>query len=74
MTTFDFTVNYLKCQSCTAKIHCSQCEKDVLADLSSESDIRVSAIDMNKKSISIETELDRDDVLDILEDIGCFAY
>lgn len=73
MAIFDFNINYLKCQACTAKVHCSNCEKDVLADLAAEQDIKVTAIDMAQKTVSIETELDRNDVLDILEDIGCFA-
>lgn len=70
---FDFTINFLKCQACHAKVNCDKCEKEILAYLAPETDIKVSAIDMNAKTISIETDLDRDDAIDILEDIGCFA-
>lgn len=68
--TYDFT--YLKCQSCTAKIHCDDCAEQIHERLARH--VNKAEIDIAAKRIAIDAgSMDEDDLLDLLEDIGVFA-
>ena len=66
-----YTISYLKCQSCTAKIHCEACAQEIQERLLKEG--VKSAVDIPNRSARIETAMDEDDLLDLLEEIGVFA-
>lgn len=67
----NYTITYLKCQSCTAKIHCEDCAAE-LAERLLKDGVRA-AIDIPGRSARIETAMDEDDLLDLLEETGVFA-
>ena len=68
----DFTVTYMKCQSCAAKVNCRECDEYLRSDLSREKTVEAVEVDMQRKRISLETALDRDDMEEMLEDRGLF--
>lgn len=68
--TYDFS--YLSCQSCSAKIHCSDCAEKLRERL--ERTLASVQIDMPNGMIRIEADnLPESDLLDLLEDAGVFA-
>ena len=67
----NITISYLKCQSCTAKIHCEACAEEIRERLLKEG--VQAAIDISNRAARIETQMDEDDLLDLLEEIGVFA-
>ena len=67
----NYEITYLKCQSCTAKIHCEACAKEIRERLLKEG-VKAS-IDIPNRSARIETSMDEDDLLDLMEEIGVFA-
>lgn len=68
----DYTVTYMKCQSCAAKVNCRECDAYLTDDLRREKTVEAVAVDMQQKRISLETALDEDDVEELLEDRGLF--
>lgn len=69
-----FTISYLTCQSCTAKIHCDDCAAELREKLLRRADINTVEIDIPARFLQLQaSSLDEDDLLDLLEDIGIFA-
>lgn len=69
----EFTFTYLTCQSCTARIHCEQCGEELQQRLLGKSGISNAQVDIPNKSLGIDSAMDEDDLLDILEDMSIFA-
>lgn len=69
---YDFSFTYLACQSCTAKIHCEDCARELQERLLQR---RINAsIDIANHRISLHAPgMDEMDVLDILEEVSIFA-
>ena len=67
----EYEISYLKCQSCTAKIHCEACAAELTERLMKDG--VKAAIDIPNRSAHIETTMDEDDLLDLLEETGLFA-
>ena len=68
--TANFT--YLDCQRCSERIHCGDCEsrlRDVLLRISG---IQSADIQMARKVLSVNTQMDTDEVEEILENLGIF--
>lgn len=71
---FEYEYEYLKCQSCTAKIHCEGCAEDVLELFQGKDAYGNMCMDMKAKTLSVEMEPeDEDDFLDALEAAGIFV-
>ena len=70
---YAYGFTYLKCQSCTAKIHCEDCACELQERLMGEGSIGSIAIDMPNKHLCIRAEMDEMDLLDLLEEAGVFA-
>lgn len=71
---FEFDFSYLKCQSCTAKIHCDDCCAELEERLGKMRGIDGVSIDIQNKHLAIQTgTLDEDDLLDMLEEVSVFA-
>lgn len=69
-----YTFDYLKCQSCTAKIHCESCGEEVMELFREKENVKNLLIDMKSKTLSAEIrEEDEDDLLDDLEAAGIFV-
>jgi len=68
---YNYAITYLKCQSCTAKIHCEACAREIQERLFKEA--VNAAIDIPNRIARIETRMDEDDLLDLMEEIGVFA-
>lgn len=69
-----FTISYLTCQSCTAKIHCDDCAAELREKLLRHSDIHAVEIDIPARTLQLQAQsMNEDDLLDLLEDIGIFA-
>ena len=70
--TYEFT--YMKCQSCSAKIHCDACGEEVRQDLERFAELVVEQIDMKGKNITISSDaMLEDDILDEMERWGLFV-
>ena len=67
-----FTVSYMKCQSCAAKVNCRECDAYLTDDLRREQAVEAVEVDMQQKRISLETALDEDEIEEMLEDRGLF--
>lgn len=69
----EYTFTYLTCQSCTARIHCEQCGEELGQRLLGRAGISAAQADIPNKRLSIESTMDEDDLLDMLEDMSIFA-
>ena len=71
---YTYSFSYLKCQSCTAKIHCDDCAAEIRERLMREAEIQDLQIDIPNKRISLAADFsDEMDLLDLLEEVGIFA-
>ena len=71
---FEFGFSYLKCQSCTAKIHCEACRDELEERLGKTRGIDDISIDIQNKHLAIHTDaFEEDDLLDMLEEVSVFA-
>lgn len=68
-----YDISYLACQSCTAKIHCDDCSATLRERLLGRPGVTAAEVDVGKRSLHICADMDEDDLLDLLEDIGIFA-
>ncbi len=68
----DLAVTYMKCQSCAAKVNCHECDAYLKDDLGREKTIDAVEVNMKQKLVSLDTELDMDDIEEVLEDRGLF--
>ena len=68
--THRMTFQFLPCQTCSAKIHCEQCGEDVVAKLRQHGIAGSIDMNMNAKSIAVDTDMDIDDLEILLEDLG----
>ena len=66
-------ITYIACQTCHAKINCGECEKQLEEALMRMQGVRGASIQMAQKQILVDAELDEDELLDCLEEIGIFA-
>lgn len=64
------SITYLKCQSCTAKIHCEACGEELAASLSKKQGIYSVLANIPDKSIRVEHDLDIDALEDLLDEQG----
>lgn len=70
----EYTITYLACQSCTAKIHCEKCADELTERLQKQSGVADVRIDIPARRMSLQADgLDEMDLLDMLEDAGIFA-
>ena len=69
---YTYTVTYLKCQSCSAKSHCDQCSREVLAQLLGCPGVEDAFLDLGQKLARVSGS-DEDRLLDALDDVGLFT-
>ena len=70
----EYAINYLACQSCTAKIHCEKCAAELTERLQKQRGVSDVQIDIPARRMSLQADgLDEMDLLDMLEDAGIFA-
>lgn len=70
----EYSISYLKCQSCTAKIHCEECADELYQRFLKDGGIRDIRIDIPNRLIRVNApEMDELDLLDLLEEAGVFA-
>ena len=67
------SVQYPTCQTCQAKIHCDQCSRELEDRLLRMDEISRADLNLITKIITVETDLDADDLEAVLEDIGLFV-
>ena len=73
MMLYTFSVTYMACQSCTAKIRCDECETRLEEALMRLNGVHGASLQMAKKELLIDAAQDEDDLLDALEDLGLFT-
>lgn len=66
----EYTVTYLKCQSCSGKIHCDQCSREVEEQLLRDPGVQAAQVDLNRHVVRLEA--DPAEAEDILDDAGLF--
>lgn len=68
-----YPFSYLKCQSCSAKIHCEQCAAEAIDVMKAEGfTITEMNIPAKMMTVDIDPALEND-LLDMLEEHGIFA-
>ena len=70
---YKFNVSYFACQTCTAKIHCDECEQSLVEALMRRRGINAAHLHIAKNEIHVESVLDEDDVEELLEDVSLFV-
>ena len=67
-------VTYYKCSSCSSGVNCSICRRDLTAGMV-DAGMQDVQLDLKKnRTLSLESgEMDRDDVIDLLENLGIFC-
>jgi hypothetical protein len=70
---YNYPIIYRKCQDCSAKSRCSECDADLTALINEIPQTRAVHISTKEKLLTVESELDEYDLLDELEVIGIFA-
>ena len=71
MTT-TYSINYLTCQTCHAKVHCASCEQDLLESIRRCGDIRDPKLDLLAGQLTVDASTDPDLLEETLEDLGIF--
>ena len=71
--TYTFKISYIGCQSCQAKVHCDECEKRLIDAIMRLSGIHSASVQMARKALLVDGQLDEATLVDALEDIGIFA-
>ena len=69
--TANFT--YLDCQKCNERTHCDDCEARLTEVLLRITGIQSADIQMARKHLSVNTEMDADEMEEILENLGIFV-
>ena len=69
--TANFT--YLDCQKCSERIHCVDCETRLTEVLLRITGIRSADIQMARKQLCVNTDMDADEMEEILENLGIFV-
>ena len=69
-----YELNFLSlaCQTCQAKIHCEQCGEELTRSLLSLGGITDVQINMTAGSMTIDAEINEDEIEMHIEDIGLF--
>lgn len=70
---YSYDISFLTCQSCTAKIHCDDCSATLRERLLGRPGIQAAEVDVSKRRLLVSTDMDADDLLDLLENLGVFA-
>ena len=71
--TYTYSVFYNPCQTCTAKIHCDDCDSGIVSALMARGDIDSVSINIRRKELAVTTQMDEDDLVDRLEALGLFV-
>ena len=71
--TYTYSVFYNPCQTCTAKIHCDDCDSGIVSALLARGDIESVSINIRRKELAVSTLMDEDDLIDRLEALGLFV-
>ena len=67
-----FSIAYLSCQTCHAKVHCDECEKRMEEALMRMQGIDRASVKMGPKQVQVEGGIDADTLEEVLEDLGIF--
>lgn len=64
------TITRTKCSFCTAKNHCAACGGELSAALTEKPGILAAELDIPKKTLRLEHNMDRDALEDLLDGMG----
>lgn len=71
--TYTYSVTYLPCQICNARIHCDHCESQLEKSILRISGVHSASLNMATKSLLADITTDQDAFLDALEVLGLFS-
>lgn len=71
--TYTYSITYLPCQICNARVHCEECERQLEKAIMRISGVRGASVQMAKKALLVDAVIDEDTLLDALEDLGIFT-
>ena len=72
--TYSYRIQYLKCQSCSAKVHCGECAKEITSYLMKEHGFNKVELNLEAKQILVHAEnMTEDMIMDCLEDAELFT-
>ena len=70
---YNYSVTYVKCQQCHAKIKCDQCDAECSQRILALPGVTGVQLNLMRKTLTVEGSIDEDDLLDELEEFGLFA-
>ena len=70
--THTLKISYISCQTCHAKVHCDECEKQLEEAIMRMQGTNGASVQMGPKQVLIDSELDGDTIEEVLEDLGIF--
>lgn len=70
--THSFSITYLPCRSCHAKIHCDECEKRLEEALMHVDGVNGASIQIAAKQALIAGPIDDDTLEEAMEELGVF--
>lgn len=70
--TYTLSLTYMGCQTCQTRVHCDECEARLEKAMMRLKSVYGVSIQMAKKNLIIETDMDIDSLTDSLEDLGVF--
>ena len=68
-----YAITYLPCQTCHARIHCTDCEQRLLPSILAIPGVDSVLIQIARKELQVEGNVEEDTLLDTLEELGIFA-
>ena len=68
-----YAITYLPCQTCHARIHCTDCEQRLLPSILAIPGVDSALIQIARKELQVEGNVEEDTLLDTLEELGIFA-
>ncbi|MGM9640316.1 MAG: cation transporter [Faecousia sp.] len=71
--THTWKISYIGCQTCQARVHCAECEKMLSEMLMRLEGIQAAVVEIAKKQLMVEVNIDCDLLEEAMEDIGIFV-
>ncbi len=71
--TYTFPITYMACQTCQSRMGCDDCESCLERAMMRINGIHGASLQMAKKELLIDAELNEGQLADCLEDLGLFV-
>lgn len=70
---YRFPISFFSCQSCSSRSYCRSCCLQRQTDLNKLPGLQNVTIDSEKKLLTVESDIEKSALIDLLEDKGVFV-